>query len=164
MADTNLVDWNGNSIDRTPVQYTLAEVRPAVPNDIADIVDMCREYAGPECDWTPLAVAATLEYWFVVGYPPYAVIQARPWNDLLLLMIILVRPSKQRGGAGRLMLEAMESVARYAGLKGVINIGPKTEAVNRLYAKMGYKEINRVKDAWGPGKDAVHLFKEVNNG
>lgn len=141
------------------------DVRPAVPNDIADIVDMCREYAGAECDWTPRLVAETLSYWFVIGDPAVALIRAQPWDrDKLLLTVILVRPAYQRLGLGRTMLAAMEEVARFAGLRGILNFGPKTDAVNKLYSKMGYKEIDRVKDAWGPGIDAVHLFKEVNNG
>ena len=137
------------------------EVRPAEPNDIASIADICREYAGPKCDWTPRLIAETLHYWFVVGEDPYALIRAQPWGDMLLLTSILVRPSKQRSGVGTLMLDAMEAVARQCGLDGIINFGPKSESVKKLYAKLGYREIDRQKDFWGPGVDAVYLFKEV---
>lgn len=139
------------------------DVRQAERRDVKYIAHIAREYEGDDrWSWTPKVVADSLEYFFVEGQPVHGFVRAQPFgNDLLLTLIAVQKDARKMGVATRL-LEAMEAVAKAAGLDGVINFGPKTPEITHLYTKLGYKEIGIAPEAWGLGSNPI-LYKEVNN-
>jgi GNAT superfamily N-acetyltransferase len=119
---------------------------------------LCREFRE-DSDWTPELIEANLGNFFVEGEPVHGFVMALPYENRLLLTLIVVHKDFQRKGVATRLLTAMEEVAKAAELEGVMNFGPKTPEIRKLYDKLGYKETG--KKEWPGLPDADILFKEV---
>ena len=156
MADTDVMGWNVCSIDRDDRSIGVANVRTASPFDIGDIALMCKVVEGDNYTWTPKLIARDIGLFFVEGEPVHGFIRVEPWSDdLLVLTLIAVKPDWQRKGVATRLLNALDSVAESFGVRAVINCGPKTEAVFKLYESLGWEDIGRTPQGY------VILQKEV---
>lgn len=138
------------------------DVRLAEPKDLATIVELSRDFEkdNPHLE---TQVNDTLQSYIVAGDPAVGFLRANPLDDKLLVTQVVVSPEHQRSGVGTALLDGALDIAKVMGLTGVVNCGPKTPAITKLYEKLGYEEIDRFPDAWGKGQDAIVLFKGVEN-
>ena len=162
MESENTVGSDGDGIDWSGNQVFVAEqsdiVRPASPSDIGDIAMMTRDIEGENWSWKPNLIARDLSYFFVEGDPVHGFIRVEPWGDgLLVLTLIAVKPDWQRKGVATRLLEALDSIAEAFDAKQLVNCGPKTPEVFKLYEKLGWEDAGRTPQGY------VILTKDVKH-
>lgn len=135
-------------------------MRQASLDDVERIAELSRDYENGDIREV---IKTKIDQYIVEGDPIHGFIRSEPFNDKLLVTQVIVAPEFQRSGVGTRLLGVMDDIAKLMGLTGVVNCGPKTPAITKLYEKLGYEEIDRIPNAWGEGKDAIILFKEVTH-
>ncbi len=87
-----------------------------------------------------------------------------PWEAPAVgrLDAIAIDPEEQRRGAGRLLLEEAERVARDAGAVVMTLMTARTNRfARRLFVRGGFLPLQQVERAYANGDDAVEMFKLV---
>ena len=82
------------------------------------------------------------------------------WN----MLAIAVLPSRQGGGVGQTIVEALEAVLRDRGHRILIVDTSGTDAFKRtreFYHKNGYTEEARIRNFWAAGDDKVVFLKAL---
>jgi ribosomal protein S18 acetylase RimI-like enzyme len=79
-----------------------------------------------------------------------------PHPDGYLLWSVIVAPSYRGLGVGSQLMQAAESFC--SDCKITLHVEP-TNSARRLYYRRGYRTSQYLKDFYGPGYDAIEMFK-----
>ena len=72
-----------------------------------------------------------------------------------------VRPARRRGGLGRLLLEKLLArLARAGALEGRLEVSTENAGAIAFYEKLGFQTRRRLRDYYGPGRDALEMEKK----
>ncbi|ABU81760.1 ribosomal protein S18-alanine N-acetyltransferase [Ignicoccus hospitalis] len=94
----------------------------------------------------------------VVGYA----IAAKEVDKKLHLLNFAVDPQYRGLGIGSALLESLEKLAKKKGLKSIyLEVEEDNYRAMRLYKKMGFVEVGRIRKYYPWGKDAIVMVKEV---
>lgn len=73
-----------------------------------------------------------------------------------------VKPEQRRKGVGRMLLERLEKEFREMGCeKIVLEVAVDNEPAIKLYESMGYRFAAKLKNYYGPGRDAYRAEKNL---
>lgn len=140
MADTHTMGYSSNGFVGDVGEDHLANsVRRAEASDIPEIAAMCHQVEGNAQTWTPALIREHLDYFIVEGDPVHGFIRAEPFEGKLVLTLVAVKPEWHRKGVATRLLDALEDVARALGVDELVNCGPKTPEVFKLYDALGWK-------------------------
>ena len=78
-----------------------------------------------------------------------------------LLFSLAVRPSFRRQGKGGLLLQSiLATLAREGCTRLILTVGPENQPALSLYThRLGFRQIARLPDHFGPGKDRLLMEK-----
>ena len=90
--------------------------------------------------------------WWVIG-------------DEVHILNLAVRPDARRGGTGRALVQRVldDAVASAAGSVS-LEVRPENEAALALYRSLGFSQIGRRRNYYGPGEDAIIMERRLGSG
>jgi ribosomal-protein-alanine N-acetyltransferase len=81
------------------------------------------------------------------------------WGKVITLD---VHPLHQRKGVGRMLMESLEARFAALGAEGSqLEVSEINQAALALYSALGYEKGARLEDYYGPGKNAVSMWKKL---
>ena len=87
---------------------------------------------------------------------------ARAAADSAEILNIAVHPSHTRKGMGRQLLEQLLGNLQQLGVREItLEVAQDNAAARALYARAGFNEVNKRKNFYGPGRDALLLRKDL---
>ncbi len=150
-------------------------VRLTTKGDIPDLKEVLRETGLFPADMLPelldsfLSAGESEDYWLTCEHDGSAIgfcdavpekLAEGTWN----MLAIAVSPEHQGTGAGRAMVDHLESGLRKAGHRVMIADTSGTyEFANtqEFYRKRGYTEEARIRDFWAAGDDKIVFWKAL---
>ena len=71
-----------------------------------------------------------------------------------------VRPERRRGGLGKVLLEELLArLARAGAREGRLEVSTENGGAIAFYEKLGFQTRRRLRDYYGPGRDALEMGK-----
>jgi ribosomal-protein-alanine N-acetyltransferase len=72
-----------------------------------------------------------------------------------------VRPERRRGGLGKILLEELLARLAWAGAReGRLEVSTENGGAIAFYEKLGFQGRRRLRDYYGPGRDAIEMGKK----
>jgi [ribosomal protein S18]-alanine N-acetyltransferase len=72
-----------------------------------------------------------------------------------------VRPERRRGGLGKMLLEELLArLARAGAREGRLEVSTENGGAITFYEKLGFQTRRRLRDYYGPGRDALEMGKK----
>lgn len=144
---------------------TLTSVRPAAPTDLATI--MAIEIAGfaPADQWSADAWTAELTGdRIVLMAGDVGVITWQVVADVADLLRVVVAPQARGRGIGRQLVQAgVVATAERGAERALLEVDADNTAARALYAGFGFAEIDRRRNYYGAGRDAVIMELVLNS-
>jgi ribosomal-protein-alanine N-acetyltransferase len=73
-----------------------------------------------------------------------------------------VPPARRRSGLGKLLLEEMLArLARAGAREGRLEVSTENHGAIAFYEKIGFRGRRRLRDYYGPGRDALEMGRKV---
>ena len=100
----------------------------------------------------------------LIGYAMASIQRAAPGETppAAWIWALAVAPEHRRRGLARLLLEDLLTRLTERGARAVrLHVAPANGGARRLYGSLGFEELDRVPDCFGPGEDRLILGREL---
>ncbi|NJR20902.1 MAG: GNAT family N-acetyltransferase [Richelia sp. CSU_2_1] len=147
--------------DDTTALIAIAGAIGFQPKELEELSEMLADYFSGDSDSDRFWLTDDDSGPVGVAYCEPERMTDRTWN----LLLIAIRPDRQRQGRGAALLRRVEQtlVARGGRMLLVETSGlPQFERARAFYAKCGYQEEARIRDFYAAGDDKI-VFRKVLN-